>query len=466
MRPRIAGLFVRIEIIFVLLSSVLATGQTRPLTVEWIWKEGAKVARVPSAVWLYDGTLLSYDDRAPEAQRTFERLDPATGQRQPVLDMSKAVASLRSLAPVPAVKQALPWPIAFDSRGQRAVYVFDGDVFLLDVPAATFTRVTDTKEAEKDPEFSPDGRLLAFIRANYLYVYDIEAQQKKRLTSDGSPTLLNGTLSWVYWEEIFGRRDRAYWWSPDSRAIAYLQTDESQVPVSTFVDFAPVNTRVIRQPYPKAGEHNPEVRVGVVEVENGSTRWVSITDKPFEWILEVKWPPDANHVAIKTLNRAQTELGLYFADRKTGAAKRILTDTDPAWVNVSEDLYFLKDGRHFLFASERDGYMHLYRYRMDGTLENQVTKGRLGHDLLRRNHVLGVAGGGGNRREERLDLLHCFERFISSAEPLSHQEQRHRTDAVIQRTRHAPHPYVARCAILPRHVLQYSHPAGAAAARL
>ena len=89
----------------------------------------------------------------------------------------------------------------------------------------------------------------------------------------------------------------------------------------------------------------------------------------------MQWLPDSTRVSIETLNRAQTELGLYFADRKTGAAQRVLTDTDPGWINVSDDLFFLADGKHFLFASERDGYMHLYRYRLDGTLVNQVTKG-------------------------------------------------------------------------------------------
>ncbi|MGA8223767.1 MAG: DPP IV N-terminal domain-containing protein, partial [Candidatus Acidiferrales bacterium] len=204
---------------------------------------------------------------------------------------------------------------------------------------------------------------------------DIAAAKETRLTSDGSETTLNGTLSWVYWEEVFGRRDTGYWWSPDSGAIAYLQTDNSRVSVSTFVDFAPVDERVILQRYSKPGENNPRVRVGIAELSDASTRWISISDKPYEWIERVKWLPDAGQISIETLNRAQTELGLFFADRKSGAAQRILTDTDPAWINVSDDLYFLADGKHFIFASERDGYMHLYRYLLDGTLVNQITKG-------------------------------------------------------------------------------------------
>ena len=346
------------------------------LTPEWIYgEEGSKLARVPSHVWMEDGSAILYDTSRPAAQRTFEKLDPATGARRPVLDMAKAVASLNVLAPGAETKAALDWPRSFDRAGQRALYIFKGDVFLLDLATASFIRITDTAAEEKDAEFSPDGRLVSFVRDNDIYVYDLAAKQEKRLTRDGSQTLLNGTLSWVYWEEVFGRRDIGYWWSPDSKAIAYLQSDESQVPVSLFVDFAPVDERVIRQPYPKAGQNNPTVRVGIVEVADPQPRWVAISDKPHEWILRVKWLPDSRSLSVTTLDRAQTELGLYFAGRTGGAARRILTETDPAWVNITDDLTFLRDGQHFLWASERDGYMHLYRYRMDGALVNQITRG-------------------------------------------------------------------------------------------
>ena len=185
---------------------------------------------------------------------------------------------------------------------------------------------------------------------------------------------MNGTLSWVYWEEVFGRHDTAYWWSPDSQSIAFLQTDEAGVPVSTFVDFSPVNPRLIHQVYPKPGEHNPVVRAGVITLDDASTHWIPISDKPYEWLLRVNWLPDGKHLSLKTLDHSQRELRLYLSDRGGEDVKRLLTETDPAWVNVNDDLYFLRDG-HFLWASERDGFMHLYLYAADGTLLNQVTRG-------------------------------------------------------------------------------------------
>ncbi len=352
-----------------------AVAEKPPLTAEWVYGEGSHVADVPEFQWLNDGTALLYDTRVPLAERTLEKLDPANGQPHPAVDMKAAVASLASLAKDSGVKDALPWPDAMDGAGKQAVYVIQGDVFLLDLASSRFTRITESAATEKDPEFSPDGRFISYVRENDLYVYDVAGKKETRLTSDGSQTTLNGTLSWVYWEEVFGRRDTAYWWSPDSRSIAYLQSDESGVPVSTFVDFAPVDPRIIHQVYPKAGERNPRVRVGVVKIGDASTRWIEINDKPYEWVLRVKWLPDSTRVSVQTLNRTQTEMGLYFADPSTGVARLVLTESDPFWVNTSDDLFFLKDGAHFLWASERDGYMHLYRFQMDGKLTNQVTKG-------------------------------------------------------------------------------------------
>ncbi len=361
---------------FLFIFITAAAAQQQPLTVEWINSEAASaIGRVPSHVWLDDNTALIYDTRRPAAQRTFERLDPAQGTRRPVLDMAKAVASIKAAGPNLFDKEALEWPKSFDRRGQKALYIIKGDVFVLDLASATFARLTNTPEEEKDAEFSPDSRMVAFVRKNDLYVYDLAKREEKRLTRDGSETTLNGTLSWVYWEEIFGRRDIGYWWSPDSKSIAYLQTDDSPVPVSVFVDFAPVDQRIIRQRYPKAGDPDPKVRVGILDVADNKAHWVAISDRPFEWILRVSWLPDSSRISVSTMNRAQTELDLYFAGRTGGVAQHVLTETDPAWVNINDDLRFLPDGKHFLWASERDGYMHLYRYRLDGTLENQITRG-------------------------------------------------------------------------------------------
>jgi dipeptidyl-peptidase-4 len=352
------------------------TTPRQPPTFEWVFAdETRRIASLPSNLWLTDGTLLLYDTRPPAARRAFEVLDPATGARRPAVDMTAALASLNALLPKNEAQTALAWPQSFDAAGRHALYVFGGDLFVLDLASARFTRLTTTLTEEHSADFSPDGTRLAFVRENDLYVADLATRAETRVTRDGSATTLNGTLSWLYWEEIFGRRDIGYWWSPDSKAIAYLQTDDSHVNVNTFVDFQPLTPRVITQRYPKAGTPNPRVRVGLAEIGGASTTWVRITDRPFDLLLRVKWLPDGRRVAVETLTRNQRELGLYFADRTTGAATRILTETDPGYLNIHDDLHFLSGGKGFLWASERDDNYHLYRYTLDGRLVNQVTKG-------------------------------------------------------------------------------------------
>ncbi|HMG34466.1 MAG TPA: S9 family peptidase [Blastocatellia bacterium] len=354
--------------------SAPAQPDKRQLTLEWIFgPEGRSVASVPATAWLDDGTLIILDNRRSARESTFEKLNPTSGQRQSILDSARALADLKSAAGVEA--DVLPWPIAFDGSGKRALYIFRGDVFVLDIPDARFRRLTSTAPEETSASFSPNGRRVAYVRDNDLYFFDLDTNRETRITRDGSETLLNGTLSWVYWEEVFGRRDIGYWWAPDSQAIAYLQSDDSQVDLAYFTDIAPFSPRVIRQRYARAGRANPRVRLGIAELENPSTTWIQITDKPFEYIVRATWLPDGRHLSFETMPRLQTELSLYFGDRKSGATHRILTESDPGWVNMTDDLYFFSDGNHLLWPSERDGYMHLYRYRMDGTLANQVTKG-------------------------------------------------------------------------------------------
>lgn len=360
------------------LSFAAAPQEKSKITVEWLYsEEGKNIAALPSFAWLEDGTAILFDRREPEEKRTFVRFDPKTGAQVPAVNAEKALKSLKALIGEDKDKttKGLSWPIAFSKGGRLALYILKDDIFLLDLGASRFIRITETEAKEKSAGFSPDGKKVAFIRNNNLFVYDIETQKERQLTQDGSETILNGTLSWVYWEEIFGRQDIGYWWSEDSQAIAFLQTDESPVSVMHYVDFKPEVPRLITQRYPKAGGNNPVVRVGIVDLEDGRILWPDFKDIAYEYLVRVKWLPDSQRLSVQTLNRSQNELDLYFVDRSTGKPIHILEERDEGWVNIHDDLYFLKDGRHFVWASARDGYMHLYRYTMEGKFVNQITKG-------------------------------------------------------------------------------------------
>jgi dipeptidyl-peptidase 4 len=358
-----------------LLTTTLAFGQEPPaITPEWAFSDEAEsIGRVPKFAWTAGDQILLLDERRPKAERVLELVDPATGKRRPAVDRTAALSSLAAAAPDRKAPESLGWPDSLDAAGAKAAYLVGGDVFVLDLPASRFDRVTATEEPETNARLSADGRRLAFVRGNDLYVYDLASKAEKRLTSDGSDTILNGTLSWVYWEEIFDRNDTGYWWSPDSSAIAFLRTDESPVDVTAFTDFAPAVPRVIRQRYPRTGRPNPTVKLGVADLASGAISWMEGPGLDYEYLLDVAWAPDGKSLAVQTTNREQTRLDLWRVERSSGRASRLLTDKDDGFV-MQKEIQFLPDGG-FLATSERTGYTHLYRFAADGTLRNAVTSG-------------------------------------------------------------------------------------------
>ncbi len=355
--------------------SAAMSQQHRDITVEWMYGDtAAMISALPSRIWLKDGTILLLDPQKPAAERGFEVLDPRSGARTPALDTKKALGSLRNLFPGDSTLSDLSWPSSLDAAGKRAAYIFSGDVAVLDFSSGMFEQITQTPSEERAVTISPDGNRVAFVRDNDLYVYDLLQRRERRITQDGCDSVLNGVFSWVYWEEIFGHKEVASWWSPDSRSIAFLRTDESHVGTTCFTDFQPYLPRVIRQRYPQAGQRNPAVTLGIADARSGEVTWMHVPPASYEYLLRVDWLPGSDRVSVQTMNRAQTEVTLSFVDRSTGATRDILQETDDAWLHHYRP-FFSHDGTYFIWLSERTGYAHAYRYDMSGTLINQITKG-------------------------------------------------------------------------------------------
>ena len=353
---------------------LLAQGSNE-ITIEWMFSGAAEsIGATPRTLWVSDGRLLLYDTLNGGPEGVFRLLDPVSGRMSPALDMAGALGSLREIAGADLTPPLLPWPEGFDAAGKKAVFIFGGDVFLLDLASARFERITKSVEEELSVTISPDGRRLAYVRGNDLYVYDTGGKTEHRLTRDGSATTLNGRFSWVYWEEIFGHHDNAYWWSPDSKTIAFLHTDESGVSTMSFTDFEPYQPRVLTQRYPKAGEKTPAVRIGFVSAGGGDPVWMDVPQSSYEYITGVDWLPSGDRAAVQTMNRAQTRVDLFFVRSSDGRAGRVLSENDDAWVHIYRPL-FLRGGDQFLWISDRSGYTHAYRYSLDGTLVNHVTYG-------------------------------------------------------------------------------------------
>jgi len=369
----------------------------------------------PQTLWLANDFVLLFDVRTDPSRRILELFDPSTNTRRPAFAPGPFLEGLRSRLG-PAAPEAESWPLDISPSGDLLLYEFGGDIYCWEAERENWRRLTDTNEEETSSALSPDGLWVAFVRGADLYAVERATGKEVRLTRGGSETLRNGPLSWVYWEEIYEHARVPYAWSPDSRSIAYLQTDEHEVSVSTFVDFRPATQAVVRQRYPKAGQVNPKVRLGVVDLASARTVWVDCGSD--EYIARFMWRPGGGSLAVQTLNRQQNRLRLFFADRSTGESRRILEETQPAWINLNNALHFFEDGRRFLWMSERDGHQHLYLYDVEGKLVRQLTKGNFmvvsaGGDTCNRNKgFVGVDEKGGwvyfSSNKDALPERHLF----------------------------------------------------------
>ena len=361
-------------LLLVIFQSCTTDEPEQKFDIKWLYSdEGRSVGAVYKTAWIDENKLYLMDMRKPKEERTLLQMTPKNSSDiTSIIDPKKISKSILNAVGRSDTMMYLEWPSSFSSNGEHGLYLFEDDIYLLDILNQNYRRITDTESEEKAARFSPDGKKISFVRDSDIYVYDLRTKREKRITFNGSETNLNGTLSWVYWEEIFGRQDIGYWWSDDSKALAFLNTDESQVTKMHYVHWKPAEPELITQRYPKAGTKNPEVKLGIIELENLKLKWVDLG--PYEYLCRVKWLPGSERLSVQTMNRAQTELDLFFVDRSSGKnVKKILTESDTGWVNITDDLYFLDES--FIWQSERNGFAHLYQFSYDGKLLSQITDG-------------------------------------------------------------------------------------------
>ena len=367
------------------LTLVTLDAQTRPrlLTVEDIYHPAQRVSFGGSPdtgiTWLDTGTYLTARRTSGGVERV--KVEAESGGTSPLFDADRMQAALTSLPGVTrdeATQLARSDDLIFNPARTRALVTIADDLYVYDFASTTASRLTVESGEEEVPTFSPDGRLVAFVRANNLFVTDVASQRQQAVTTDGSAALLNGKLDWLYQEEIFGRGQfRGYWWSPDSTRLAFLQLDERPVPEYTVVDHIPYRPTLEVTDYPKAGDPNPTVKLGLARVAGGGPSWVDLSAySAVEFlIVNVGWTPDSKQVVHQVQDREQTWLDLNLADATTGRARRLLRETTKAWVNENGNPVWLRDGS-FLWFSERSGFKHLYRYNAAADSVTQVTTGR------------------------------------------------------------------------------------------
>ena len=371
----------------VLLSAAAAVrAQNKLLTIDDIYDPERRVnfGGTPSAGirWLKDGDHYLQNKIDPQSHLPqIGRVDAASGEAVPFYDAAKMEAAFAKLGGFGSeeARRIAHRPTYQMNRSETAVLInHDNDLFYYEFGGDRAVRLTNNPEPEEGEEFSPDGRMVSYARGNNLYVIDLTEPRERALTNDGGPKILNGRLDWVYQEELYGRGNfKGYWWNPDSTRIVYLRIDESPVHDFAVVDHIPHFQNVETTPYPKAGDPNPKVRLGVINAAGGPTRWIDTFKYQPEDLLIVRvgWTPDGKKVVYQAQNREQTWLDLNFAEPASGKSDTILRETTKAWVEVMGEPEWLKDGT-FLWLSERNGWKHLYRYGADGKLIAQVTDGR------------------------------------------------------------------------------------------
>ncbi len=332
--------------------------------------------------WIDDNRMLIrlYDDEKKPLIMNEENLitkeyDCRTGKSVKVEAYRTEMQKMRDLLP----EGVTPGPdMAVSSDMKAVVIVRDNDLWYYSAGNPEGLKLTGDPEKEVNMRFAPGDRRIAYTKEKDLYFYDLDQKKETRLTFDATDMVYNGWASWVYYEEILGRASRyaAFWWSPDAERIAYLHTDDNPVPLwhlNRLEDSDGPRGQIEKAHYPKSGDPNPEVKMGIVELSTTVTTWVKTDGEIDQYIAWPSWTPDGRQLMVQVLNRDQNDMRFILADAATGDFKEIYRETRPTWVDFFEDINVLNDGSGFIVRSYRNDWHNLYYYGWDGSLKSQVT---------------------------------------------------------------------------------------------
>jgi dipeptidyl-peptidase-4 len=362
-------------------AATAAAASYKPLTVDRIYSQPSLSGQLTRGIaWTPDSKQLSFfksEGAGKEAKTELWVMDVASGQRRLLLSAEKleSVLPAESGRTTQATGLGRHAPAEYQWAPGGGALLFQGPTSLawFDLKTQASRTLVSGKESIVDPKISPDGRYVSFVRNHNLRLVSVADGKERAFTEGGTEEVRKGELDWVYPEEL--EITTAYWWAPDSSAIAYFEMDERKVAQYPMVEFSSPVGEADEERYPPAGGANPIVRVFVAPVGGGEARAMDTGENTDIYIARVNWLTDSKHLAIQRLNRQQTVLDLLIADVANGQTRTALNETDQYWINISNDLHFLKDGKRFLWSSERSGYRHLYLYDLEGKQLAQLTKG-------------------------------------------------------------------------------------------
>ena len=281
---------------------------------------------------------------------------------------------------------------SFAPSGRALLFPLNGRLYYYDLgksPDKALLEIARGSEGfSTDASISPRGGYVSYIRDQNLRVYDLVTGKDKALTEDGGGAIKNGMAEFVAQEEM--DRNTGYWWSPDERHIAFVRVDESPVKLTQRFEISADNVDTFPQRYPATGGPNVLVRFGVADVRTGAVTWIDLGSNPDIYLARVNWLPDGKTLAIQRESRDQRRLDLIFADVESGASRVVLTETSDSWIELNDELSFLKKSKEFVWASARDGFTHLYLYDYGGHLVRRLTAGRWNVDDFRTRAIKAI----------------------------------------------------------------------------
>ncbi|MGI8961706.1 MAG: DPP IV N-terminal domain-containing protein [Bryobacteraceae bacterium] len=363
------GVLCSLAVVFSAALLISATPSKKPITIEDVLAQPPPKPLTPiwapdgsTFVYIESGKVYVYDIVSRRSKLWFE------------------TAPLEKAAKHPPEPRTFGWQnrrVSADSyqwfpSGKDLLASINGDIFVVH-PNGEHDQITATDIDEEDPKLSPDGSKVLYRTSSNLYSLDLATKKSRQLTFDGTPTLLNGELDWVYPEEL--DLGTATWWSPDSKQIAYMQFDVGREFMYPHADL--LGERAISEPqrYPQAGTPNAQVKVGVIAAQGGTTRWMNVGETSNALLGRVAWLLDSSALAVERLTRVQDQLDLLFCKPATGDVHTIIHEQSKTWINMADNLFFLKSRPEFLWTSERSGFRHIYRYSYNGELLGQLTHG-------------------------------------------------------------------------------------------
>ena len=310
-----------------------------------------------------NGSIVVYDYKTGDSVTTLVRADElkTKDMEKPVRISSFSMNSDETKFLIPTETDAI-----YRHSSKSVFYIWDSK-------AKTLERLSSGKQ--RLAEFSPDGRYIAFVRDNNLFIKDMASKKETAITHDGEVNhIINGTCDWVYEEEF--SFTKGFHWSADSKKIAFYKFDESRVKEYTLIYYGDLYPKLYTYKYPKAGEDNSIVNIYVYQMDSHKTVKMDVGEETNQYLPRIKWTNDANILAIERLNRLQNHLDILLADAQTGHSRVMYQEDNKYYIEITDNLTFVNENDKFLITSEKDGYNHIYLYTIEGDLVKQLTSGK------------------------------------------------------------------------------------------